>query len=83
MIGVDGTRTGWEREESPHEGDPMTAGLVAALSTGGLLVLAVAFLIALAVNRSGGGWGAPRHRPDSELGRAREEIQRQIDLGRG
>ncbi|WP_295841915.1 hypothetical protein [uncultured Microbacterium sp.] len=61
----------------------MDAGLVAALSTSGLVVIAVTVVILAAVNRSGGARGASRHRPDSKLGRAREEIQRQIDLGRG
>ncbi|WP_295825019.1 hypothetical protein [uncultured Microbacterium sp.] len=61
----------------------MGAGLVAALSTSGLVVISVAVVILATVNRSVGGRGASRHRPDSELGRAREEIQRQIDLGRG
>jgi hypothetical protein len=60
----------------------MDAGLVAALSTSGLVVIAAAVVVVAAVRRSGGGWGTPRHRSDSELGRAREEIQRQIDLGR-
>ncbi|WP_150953239.1 hypothetical protein [Microbacterium testaceum] len=60
----------------------MDAGLVAALSTSGLVVIAAAVVVLAAVRRSAGGWGSPRHRPDSELGRAREEIQRQIDLGR-
>lgn len=60
----------------------MDAGLVAALSTTGLVVVAATVVVLAAVRRPGGGWGAPRHRPDSELGRARAEMQRQIDLGR-
>lgn len=60
----------------------MDAGLVAALSTSGLVVIAAAAIVLAAVRRPGAGWGTARHRPDSELGRARAEIQRQIDLGR-
>ncbi|MDQ1112649.1 hypothetical protein QE418_002097 [Microbacterium testaceum] len=60
----------------------MDAGLVAVLSTSGFVMIAACVVVLAAVRRSGGGWGAPRHLPDSELGRARDEIQRQIDLGR-
>ena len=61
----------------------MAAGLVLAPTTGGLGILAVILVIALAVGRSGSGLSTRGHAPNSELARAREEIQRQIDAGRG